>query len=301
MSIFAQTIFDWNKLNREEKRKALQAYEHELAELYGRMEREIRFNPDENSTTSYYDQNMPEYLFISNPELNNTTSQAFYQLQSAFHEGFHAFLHDCATRKAELKSFIHIDIDHLVGRRAYIDYMANQTLQFMLFPLSNDISEHFHSVSKYEEFCTRYESIVFSTFKLLETLKQFKLNLAEQLKIFIEYFKLVCEFMNYQRLLDSFRFKSIFEMTIERIERTTAESEMRSIIAKMGDLYLSHDRVIKLSEEDRTKSKKLFSNLPKRYVNNACDEIIKRAETYSSNDNLNSIVDLVTDFANNMP
>ncbi len=297
--LYEQVILEWDKLDKTEKLKRLQAYEHANSILFGRTEREIRLN--RGNDTSSYDGNNPMLINISREDSCEMGNEALFKLAEVFHEGFHAFLHDCCINKAELKSYASIDMDHLVGKQAYIHYRASLSLYDLSFD-KDMIRSHYNYIDSYEERYVRRETMINSTHRLLKILKDHHLNTMQEKSLLVVFFDLVADYLTYLIYMDEFEFKDAHDFLICQYSSLYSDRDFEEIknspLYKEMNFYPDSDKISRPSDECLARSRKLFGKIPTKYVSDTTQNLIDKV---NDDIGIDPIIRYLYESAENLP
>ena len=126
-NIFIEILYSWDKLNDSEKVKILQRFEHQMAEIEGREEREIIYllpSKKELDALASYDFNRPKELVLFD------ISSAIKSINSVLHENFHADVRSFVAGKSDLKVDSDIDEARFYNEEQLIDILNSYYANF---------------------------------------------------------------------------------------------------------------------------------------------------------------------------
>ncbi len=272
-SVYAEGVSNWDLLDKKEQQEFLQQFEHENSILHGRTEREVVFfKSNDKNVSSFYCHNSPKYLFIL--DYNNILEKytaPIVQFFDVYHEGFHAFIHDVATKKAKLNSIQNLNGDRLYGRRQKVNFIANAMLE---------LDKELANLISYEEQCVRKESLLYASYLTLQVLKLHQLSNKYEKRFIRGYIRLLIEHNAYRKCCNSISMKTQIDILSNKImSNKMFENELMGLIPNSHE---AKDIIPPVSEEKTKKAEILFNEIPKSFIIELTDRLLKEEKTWTN-------------------
>lgn len=265
-SVYSQGVCEWDTLTDKEKLEFLQQFEHENSVLQGRSEREVvLFKSNDENASSYYCNHNPKQIFVHNDTSKNLRYTApIMRFNDTFHEGYHAFIHDCATGKAEFKSIQNVNQARLFGNQYIADTVINGLME-----LDKEIS----SFLSYEEQCVRRESLLYFTYLTLKILQLHQLSNAYEKRFIIGYIHLLVEQNAYRTCVNTNPNKQPMDMLRHRLLNN--EKFKQDFMDFELYAYPDMQDISPVTEEAKRRSESLYNEIPRAFIIELTDRLLK--------------------------
>ena len=167
-NVFDEILKYWNTFDTKEKIAHLQMYENINAKLHNRLEREVVFvEPKQKKDlliAGQYKKDEPVLLRIAKVKIDKY--DAIRALDTTYHEGYHAFVHDFLDNINDLKTF-----SNLTKNDFFTEFKQNILMLFAMLRRNRDsqdkISQYFKDYY-YEEQLVYKESLIFMLYNILK-------------------------------------------------------------------------------------------------------------------------------------
>ncbi len=241
--IIAEILKYWNTFDTKEKIAHLQMYEKINAKLHNRLEREVVFvEPKKKGdllTFGQYKKDEPALLRIAKVKIDKY--DAIRMLDTTYHEGYHAFVHDFLDNINDLKTF-----SNLTKNEFFTEFKQNilmlLTMSCKYRDSKDKISQYFKDYY-YEEQLVYKESLIFMLYNILKLSSN-----KSDIEILYKNFKiLISQYFEHEKRIS----KPPILITKEDIERS------KQMLNEVGELFRLN-LVINLDDKNNKRLIKRF-------------------------------------------